>query len=133
MPSAPNITAHLTLHRYFLNASRNRSLFFIELNAGHQDSPHTLVHLLLWYACLHVVVEGWRTERINYAPVTALLRDGSKADVLQGCRNAVFHFSPSYVDPRVETLFREPDFVAWVHDLHDAMSAFFLVPGQTNA
>ena len=117
---------HLTLHRYFLNASRNRSLFLQKLQSGDFDHPHMRVHLDLWYACLFVVVEGWRREKIRDHAVTALLRDTKKVKLLEGCRNAVFHYESSYTDPRQEKLFRDPGFVEWVSALHDAISNFFL-------
>jgi hypothetical protein len=91
-----------------------------------------MVHLLLWYGGLYVVLEGWRAERINFPPVTAILRDGDRVALLRGCRNAVFHYGPDYIEPRVEALFRDETFVEWVHALHDSISAFFLgtAPGR---
>lgn len=50
--STRNVASHLTLHRYFLNASRNRSLFLQKLQADEEEHLHTQVHLDLWYACL---------------------------------------------------------------------------------
>jgi hypothetical protein len=55
-----------------------------------------------------------------------LLRDAEKLAVLEGYRNAVFHYGSSYIDPRQEELFKEPDFVEWVWALHGAISDFFL-------
>jgi hypothetical protein len=118
--------ANLTLHRYFLNASRNRSLFRQKLLAGELDHLDTRVHLDLWYACLFVVVEAWRRERIDDQAVTALLRNRKKAALLEGYRNAVFHYDPSYISPRQEKSFRDDAFVEWVNRLHDAISDFFL-------
>ncbi|HEV2334362.1 MAG TPA: hypothetical protein VGS13_02580, partial [Stellaceae bacterium] len=76
-PVPNNVAANLTLHRYFLNASRNRSLFLTKLQEGAVDHLHTMVHLDLWYGCLFVVVEGWRKERIRDEAVTAFLRDST--------------------------------------------------------
>ena len=117
---------HLTLHRYFLNASRNRSLFLKKLQKGELDHLHTAVHLDLWYGCLFVVIEGWRKEGINDPAVRALLRDGTKRGLLEGYRNAVFHYHPDYVDSRREAVFRSVEFVEWVSALHDAISDYFL-------
>jgi hypothetical protein len=80
----------------------------------------------MWYGCLYVVVEGWRAERINWPQVTEILRDTTKLDRLRECRHAVLHYSATYLDPRVEALMQEEGFVAWVHQLYDAVSAFFL-------
>jgi hypothetical protein len=76
------------------------------------------------------VVEGWRKERIRDQAVTAFLRDTNKTALLEGYRNAVFHYGPSYIDPRQEKLFKDPDFVEWVWGLHDAISDFFLRPDE---
>ena len=128
-----NISAYLSLHRYFLNASRNRSLFIEKLQEGAVDHPHTMVHLDLWYGCLFVVVEGWRKEKIRDEAVTAFLRDRAKRALLEGYRNAVFHYGSSYIDARQEKLFRDEAFVEWVSGLHDAISNFFLreIPVET--
>jgi uncharacterized protein DUF4279 len=121
-----NISSYSTLHRYFLNASRNRSLFIAKLQNGAVDHPHTMVHLDLWYGCLFVVVEGWRKKKIRDEAVTAFLRDRAKVALLEGYRNAVFHYGSNYIDPRQEKLFKDEAFVDWVSGLHDAISNFFL-------
>jgi hypothetical protein len=117
---------YLTLHRYFLQASRNRSLFLAELQDGDIEGPRARLHLELWYACLVPVLEGWVKERINNPPVTAFMRENRKMRLLRQCRNAVFHYSPQYLDERTEELFSEVGMVEWVHGLHGAISAFFL-------
>jgi hypothetical protein len=82
--------------------------------------------LRLWYACLVPVLEGWRKEKINNPAVTAFMRQNRKMQLLRQCRNAVFHYSPHYLDQRTEELMAEAGMVEWVHGLHDAISAFFL-------
>lgn len=121
-----NVSRYLTLHRYFLHASRNRSLFLAELRSGDPGGPRTRLHLELWYACLVPVLEGWRKEKIKEPAVTAFIRQNRKVELLRQCRNAVFHYSPHYLDERTEELMAEMGMVEWVHGLHDAISAFFL-------
>jgi hypothetical protein len=58
--------------------------------------------------------------------VTTFMRDNRKMKLLNQCRNAVFHYSPHYLDPRTEKLLDEAGMVQWVHGLYDAISAFFL-------
>jgi hypothetical protein len=70
--------------------------------------------------------EGWKKEKINHAPVTEMARDHRKIDLLTKYRNAVFHYSPDYDDPRFVAVSEEADFVEWVHKLHNAISSFFL-------
>ena len=117
---------YLTLHRYFLNASMNRSLFFTQLQMGEMDHPSTRIHLDLWYACLFVVIEGWRKERIHDDSVTDLLRQKKMVELLEGCRNAVFHYDPIYTSERQEKLFKDGVFVEWVTRLHNAIGDFLL-------
>lgn len=125
--SRKNVAGHMTLHRYFLAASRNRSLFLSQLERGDAvDHPHTRLHLELWYACLVPVIEGWRAERIDDPAVTAYLRQRAKIKLLERARNAIFHYSRAYTDPRLLAVFAEPNFVEWVHGLHGAISDFFL-------
>ena len=38
----------------------------------------------------------------------------------------MFHYSPHYLDERIEKLIDEEEIITWVHGLHDAISAFFL-------
>jgi hypothetical protein len=125
LPIKPHLAS---LHRYFLRASRNRSLFLQKLQLNQVDHLHTRVHLDLWYACLFVVVEGLRKEKIRDQAVTALLRDSKKLALLRGHRNAVLHYSPEYTNPRELQLFQDADFVQWIDALHDAVSDFFLRP-----
>jgi hypothetical protein len=126
----PNVAAHMTLHRYFIQAVICRQRFIEELKAGRGEEPGGWASLMLWYATLYVVVEGWRAERISHAPVTELLRQATMLERLQQCRNAVLHYSPTYLDPRVALLLEEEGFVAWVHSLYDQIGAWFLAePG----
>ncbi len=71
--SERRLSRYLTLHRYFLQASRNRSLFLAELQDGDPEGPRARLHLELWYACLVPVLEGWVKEKINNPPVTAFM------------------------------------------------------------
>lgn len=122
------IRAHrwITLHRYFLNASRNNALFERELTENRADHPHAMIHLLLWYGCLFVVVEGYAEEKLTDPNVDVLVGDTAKLDLLRRCRNATFHYANQYLDPRVEAVLVEPGFVAWVRELHESLGAFFL-------
>jgi hypothetical protein len=73
-----------------------------------------------------VVVEGWHKEKISDTVVTTLLRDKRKRMLLEGYRNAVFHYDPNYADSRREAVFADTEFVGWVNALHDAISNYFL-------
>jgi hypothetical protein len=111
MPIKPELAS---LHRYFLRASRNKSLFLQQLQRNQLEHLHTRVHLDLWYACLYVVVEGFRKERIHDEAVAGLLRNSKKLALLRGHRNAVLHYSPDYTDPRELKLFQALLNFEWV-------------------
>ncbi len=122
------VEAYPVLHRYFLQAMVNRRHFLNEMDAGRTEEPACWTYLLLWYGCLFVVVEGWVAEGLDDPQVSAVLADRDKLDLLRRCRNAVFHYSATYLDPRVRVLTDEQGFVEWVHSLYDQMSAYFLAP-----
>jgi len=126
MPPAVNAHRWITLHRYFLNASRNKSLFEQELEAGRAGEPHALIHLLLWYGCLFTVVEGYREEGVSDVLTNALLQDDTKVQLLRRSRHAVYHYAKDDLAPRVDAVFSADGFVSWVRDLHAALSTFFL-------
>ena len=96
----------MTLHRYFLTASRNKVLFELELSENRLDHPHTMIHLLLWYGCLFAVLEGYGEEGLVDPKTDGLMADAVKFDLLRRCRNATFHYSKQYIDPRVEAIGR---------------------------
>jgi hypothetical protein len=125
---SPNVSAHLTLHRYFLAASCNKSLFQTELSNGRADQPHALIHLLLWYGTIYVVLEGWRVEKLTDSTVAKYTSDTVKCELLRQGRNAIFHYNSDYIDKRILSIMQDPDFVEWAHGLHDAIGAFFLPP-----
>ncbi len=44
----------------------------------------------------------------------------------RGFRHDTFHYQSDYVGMREQAVFGDADFVAWLRDLHDALSQFFL-------
>jgi hypothetical protein len=122
-----NVIKYPALRRYFLHTARNRDLFLVEQK---RKSPRFLhkdrsrAHLELWYACLSTVLEGWKKERINHAPVTEMARDHRKIDLLKKYRNAVFHYSPDYDDLRFVAVSEEADFEEWALKLHMQLARF---------
>jgi hypothetical protein len=76
-----------------------------------------------WYASLYVVVEGFQSLHLNDPTIEALVQS-SNANALRRCRNAVFHFRPSYLSARSLKLISAPDFVRWVRELMTAFRAY---------
>src|SRR5258707_1244149 len=109
VPTITGLLAYNWLPNEVYNPERH------QLIASHDlVHSHTKIHLDLWYAFLFGVVEGWRREKIPDQEVTALLRDTKKLALLEGYRNAVVHYGPSYIESRQVELFKSPDFVGWV-------------------
>lgn len=121
----------LALHRYFLQASQMRAYYDQRLAnegaASVQDErwPEQWIDLCLWYACLYIVVEGWRALALADAKVDALLTS-TYVDLLRRFRNGVDHYQATYWDDRFT------DFVAggaesavWVRSLHSAFGRWF--------
>jgi hypothetical protein len=80
----------------------------------------------LWYGELYVVVEGWKELDLSDPTVDSLLQS-SNVELLRRYRNGVFHFQREYFDERFLGLIRDgQDAAAWVLDLNQSFSAFFL-------
>lgn len=80
-----------------------------------------------WLAGLHVLVEGWQKLELHDVAVDAMLTSPF-LDELRRHRNGVYHFSPTYMDKRVEATGSEGD-ARWVKHavrLHDAFDEFFI-------
>src|SRR5258708_14276090 len=60
-----------------------------------------------WYGSLYVVVEGFRSLHLNDQSITVLL-GSPNVNALRGCRNAAFHFQPSYFAARSLTAQTKP-------------------------
>ncbi len=122
-----------TLHRYFLCANGLR----VKFEESFQDvkKPIDKAYLaddgfrfmLMWYAMLYVLIEGWRKLQLADGAVTPLLRQRKCVDLLRECRHSVFHFSPDYFDDRFVALVGAgPEIVTWIRDLNSAFGAYFL-------
>jgi hypothetical protein len=129
----------LSLHRYFVVASRMQHHFesnlvpFENTESATQEDPNWAVlelfagprgnFMYYWYASLYVVVEGFQSLHLNDPTIEALVQSPN-ANALRRCRNAVFHFRPSYLSARSLKLISAPDFVRWVRELMTAFRAY---------
>lgn len=112
----------LTLHRYFLTASLNRTIFLTTSPTWEGTiQPNKLIALHLWYASLFVLIEGWRSERMRDQAVAKLLRDQRKLRLLEKARNALYHYDREYLNPNLMAVINEPSFHAWANQAQDAM------------
>lgn len=126
----------ISLHKYYLNAGRMRVHFKKELEKvralkGMKDLVEVNLYMHLWYGCLRVVVEGWESMGLKDPKVTGLW-DIEKIKLLNGLRNDVFHFQPSYVPSRTLKAIEDKTFVNWVHSIHEAIGAALLARMQAS-
>lgn len=120
----------LSLHKYFLNASLMKQGFddYLRLLNGKgtaDDIPELWARLSLWYGCLRVVIEGWKTLELNDGDVDPLLIE-EKIQLLNGFRNDTFHFKHDYISARTEKVLNDSDFTHWVRLLHDPLGSSIL-------
>ncbi len=77
-----------------------------------------------WYASLFVVVEGWEDNRFSDEVIEKLLaHSAGYKDLLRRFRNAVFHYQPSLIEPRMIDFLRSDDM--WSFTLHNEFCRFF--------
>ena len=111
----------VTLHKYYLNASRMRSDFIrvSNLQAEGPDvfDPDQITYMSLWYGCLRVVIEGWHELKLSDEEVDKILTS-EKVLLLNGFRNDLFHFQREYVARRSLAALKDPGFALWITQLH---------------
>lgn len=122
----------LALHRYFLQASQMRRYYDHRLvtdgAASVEDErwPEQWIDLCLWYACLYVVVEGWRRLDLADSEIDALLAS-PYVDLLRRFRNGVDHYQATYWDDRfIDFIAGGAESAVWVRSLHSAFGRWFL-------
>ena len=131
MPAVPDIPNVYVLHKYFIWADRMRVHFDQVLRrvgptAGKGPAVEPDMYMSLWYACTYVVIEGWRELRLSDPAVDRLLASPN-VELLKRYRNGVFHFQANYFDDRFVALIRDgEDVVAWIRQLREELSRFFL-------
>jgi hypothetical protein len=135
-----SISPVLTLHRYFVAASRMQHHFesnlvpFEEPQSATQEDPNRRAlevfagprgnFMYYWYGSLYVVIEGFRSLNLKDQSIEALL-DSPNVNTLRRCRNGAFHFRPSYFSARSLKAMSKPDFVMWVREVMTAFRGYF--------
>ena len=72
----------------------------------------------LWFALLHVVIEGYKQLRICEPLVDALLKEESMVDSLRRFRNAIFHYQETPFGPKQQEFLAHPHSFEWATKLH---------------
>ena len=120
----------LALHRYHVWADRMRwhldeTLRNANTEAELLSAQFIDAYMPYWYAGLYVVVEGWKRLKLTDPEVDPLL-DAEHLKILKSYRHGVFHFHPSYYDPKFRGIWaqgREAE--EWVRSLDAAFGKFF--------
>lgn len=136
-------TRHVVLHRYFIWANVMRTAFdewlksaeSAEGSAAAASDPAQAgfeflatrggAYMAVWYAALHVVVEGWKKLKLTDPDIDRLLTSPN-TDLLRQCRNAVCHYQPQWLDHRVEAFVSSRDSASWARELNEAFGGYFL-------
>jgi hypothetical protein len=135
------LTPEVCLHRYFIAANRLRTYFKDRLaqnpppaspeeerlrwwlRANIDDVGIFMAH---WYGSLYVVIEGWKELGLS-DPKIDLMLTSPHVEELRRYRNGTYHFQKDYFDSRfTEIMADSSSSVAWVHQLTDAFSEYFL-------
>lgn len=79
-----------------------------------------------WHSSLHVVIEAWDEIGFTDRVIDQLLSHPKNfRTLLRRYRNAIFHFQPSVIDPRIIGLLEQGTTgVFWVQGLHDELLRF---------
>ena len=89
------------------------------------DGFYVAMYMSLWYGCLYILIEGWRTLRLENQEIDALLRS-SNVNLLRIYRNATFHYQKDYLHEKFMTFLREGEATAtWVRAIHNAFAGYF--------
>lgn len=121
----------LSLHRYYIWATRFKALFMAEIKHHKVADEVTWasdlgLFMSHWYGALFVVVEGYQELGLHDEKVDTLLAS-KNVELLQRFRNGTFHFQKDYYDDRFASFWKKSqDTVKWVHDLNLALGEFFL-------
>jgi hypothetical protein len=117
----------MALHRYFLWADRMRvhldDMMSPELGATEMFFFHP--YLSYWYGGMYVVIEGWRRLGLADPRIDELLRSPNVAH-LERHRHGAFHYHREYIDNKFLAMPSQPDSPAWIRDLREAFSKWFM-------
>jgi len=145
--------AIVSLYRYFLWADDMRKLFHQRLakspigkmsaagateqealaratkDDGFRGSLNAVLYgfpyMSYYYGGMYVVIEAWQ-KRFKYRDpdIDRLLRSPLVAS-LERHRHGAFHFTPTYIDPKLQGFNRELESEAWLNDVHAAFARWF--------
>ena len=103
---------------------RLKSAFFSDKATQGMVGEEFNAFTMYWFASLFVVVEGWKSLKINEPQINEMVEEHWVS--LRLFRNAVFHYQP---EDRKHRQFFDPDNFNWAEKLHYALRDFFKAQG----
>jgi hypothetical protein len=129
--------ALLALHRHFLAADAVKQFLFAEVPVDSETSRiredilaigqfwSTVLRLQVFYALMHVVVEGYLELRGQDPSVDPLLAQSHFVEAFRRFRNATFHFQEDPFSPKLLEFLDAEGSEKWTYDLFAALKSFF--------
>lgn len=82
--------------------------------------------IMVWYALLYVVVEGYRELKISYGPLDEVLAEGEYESLMRRFRNATFHYQENPFSAKLIDFLEKSESEAWIQRLNKQLEALFL-------
>jgi hypothetical protein len=82
--------------------------------------------IMVWYALLYVVIEGYRELKTPYASLDEILAEGEYASLLRRFRNATFHYQENPFSAKLLEFLEKPESEVWIQRLNRQLEAFFV-------
>lgn len=80
--------------------------------------------LIVWYALLYVVVEGYLELRMNDEAIDILLKEKEYVAHLRKFRNSTFHYQKHPISEKTLGFLEEDDSARWIQELNLALKLF---------
>lgn len=126
----------LSLHTHWITADAIKERMFLDIEDSGGQVPKEFEELgqhfsriqtmVVFYALLYVVVEGYRELKLKDEAIDTLLAKNQHEDQLRRFRNALFHFQKYPFDKRLIEFLDAKDSEQWVKNLHAAFAKFFV-------
>lgn len=82
--------------------------------------------IVVWYALLYVVIEGYRELKTPYAPLDEILAEGEYESLLRRFRNATFHCQENPFSAKLIDFLEKPESEVWIQRLNRQLEALFV-------
>lgn len=132
----------IALHRYYIFLSGSKREFFLSLDiikgiSISSEIEHNANSLEIFmevfrkqsvfYVFLKVVIEGFRSLKLNDPKINLLLNNSKNIRLLNRFRNATCHYQELYSSPKLIELYLEgKEVIEWIYNLCNEFDRYFL-------